>query len=47
MLPPPEGVWGMPKEMLETIPGYGSDVKANRDEARKLMQKAGYVRTST
>ncbi len=42
MLPQPEGVWGMPKEMLETIPGYGSDVKANREEARKLMQKAGY-----
>ena len=32
----------MPKEMLETIPGYGPDVNANREEARKLMQKAGY-----
>jgi peptide/nickel transport system substrate-binding protein len=42
MLPPPQGLWGMPKEMLETIPGYGPDVHANRDEARKLMQKAGY-----
>jgi peptide/nickel transport system substrate-binding protein len=28
--------------MLETIPGYGPDVQANREEARKLMQKAGY-----
>lgn len=42
MLPPPNGLWGMPKEMLETIPGYGPDVKANREEAKKLMQKAGY-----
>ena len=27
----------MPTEMLETIPGYGPDVDANREEARKLM----------
>jgi len=42
MLPPPNGVWGLPPEILRTIPGYGPDVKKNRDEARKLMQKAGY-----
>lgn len=42
MLPPPEGVWGMPKAMLETIPGYGPDVQKNRAEARKLMEKLGY-----
>ena len=42
MLPAPGGLWAMPKEMLETIPGYGPDVNANREEARKLMQKAGY-----
>ena len=42
MQPTPEGFWGMPKEMLETIPGYGPDIKANREEGRKLMQKAGY-----
>ena len=42
MLPAPGGLWAMPKEMLETIPGYGPDIKGNRDEARKLMQKAGY-----
>src|SRR3977135_3062663 len=35
-------LWAMQKEMLETIPGYGPDVKASREEARKLMQKAGY-----
>jgi len=42
MLPAPGGLWAMPTEMLETIPGYGPDVNANRKEARKLMQKAGY-----
>ena len=42
MLPPPQGIWGLPPEILATIPGYGPDVKKNRDEARKLMQKAGH-----
>src|SRR6185295_7381107 len=42
LLPPPAGVWGLPPEELKTIIGYGEDVKKNRDEARKLMEKAGY-----
>src|SRR4029077_4182439 len=42
MLPAPGGLWAMPKEMLEQIPGYGPDINANREEAKKLMQKAGY-----
>ena len=42
MLPPPQGVWGLPPEMYKTLPGYGPDVKKNREEARALMQKAGY-----
>src|SRR6202012_1053823 len=42
MRPGPEGFWAMPKDMLESIPGYGPDINANREEARKLMQKAGY-----
>jgi peptide/nickel transport system substrate-binding protein len=42
LLPPPEGVWGMPTERLMTLPGYGGDVKQNRDKARELMKKAGY-----
>ena len=33
MLPPPEGVWGMPPEMLQTLPGYDPDVQKNRAEA--------------
>ena len=42
LLPPPEGLWGMPEEMLQTIPGYGPDVEKNRAEARKIMEKLGY-----
>src|SRR5258707_2216780 len=42
MQPVTDGVWGLPKEMLEAIPGYGSDVEKNRKEARALMEKAGY-----
>jgi peptide/nickel transport system substrate-binding protein len=42
MLPPPEGLWGMPPEMLATIPGYDPDVQKNRAEARAIMQKLGY-----
>jgi len=44
---PPEGdgkggIWGMPKDMLEKLPGYGPDVAANRKEARDIMKKLGY-----
>src|SRR5712671_6330143 len=42
LLSPPEGVWGMPPEMVRALPGYGPDVAANRAEARKLMEKYGY-----
>jgi len=42
MLPPPEGVWGMPTEVLQTLPGYDPDLAKNRAEARKIMQKLGY-----
>jgi peptide/nickel transport system substrate-binding protein len=42
LLPPPAGVWGLPPEILKTIPGYGADVKKSRDEARAIMQKLGY-----
>jgi len=42
MQPPPQGQWGMPKEMLEKLPGYDPDVAKNRAEARAIMQKLGY-----
>jgi peptide/nickel transport system substrate-binding protein len=42
MQPPPGGQWGMPPEMLAGLPGYGSNVAANRDAAREIMRKLGY-----
>jgi peptide/nickel transport system substrate-binding protein len=42
LLPPPDGVWGLPPDMLKDIPGYGPDVKKNREQARAYMKKAGY-----
>ena len=41
LLPPPEGVWGMPPDILKTISGYG-DVKKDREQARAIMTKLGY-----
>jgi peptide/nickel transport system substrate-binding protein len=42
MLPPPDGIWGMTPEVLQTLPGYGPDVAKNREEGRALMRKLGY-----
>jgi peptide/nickel transport system substrate-binding protein len=42
MLPPPEGLWGMPPDILKTLPGYDPDIGKNRAEARKIMEKLGY-----
>jgi peptide/nickel transport system substrate-binding protein len=42
MLPPPYGKWGMPREMLATLPGHRPDVEKSRAEGRKLMEKLGY-----
>ena len=42
MLPPPEGIWGMPPELARKLPGYDPDVEKNRAEARKIMEKNGY-----
>jgi peptide/nickel transport system substrate-binding protein len=41
LLPPPDGVWGLPPDKLKTIIGYG-DVEKSRTEARELMKEAGY-----
>jgi peptide/nickel transport system substrate-binding protein len=42
MQPPPSGLWGMPPDLLKTLPGYDPDVEKSRAEARKLMEKLGY-----
>jgi peptide/nickel transport system substrate-binding protein len=42
MLPPPEGLWGMPPDRLRKLPGYNPDVQRNRTEARNIMGQLGY-----
>src|SRR5690242_10146276 len=42
MQPPPNGVWGMPADMLRSLPGYDPDVAKNRTQAQDLMKKLGY-----
>jgi len=42
MQPAPAGLWGMPRDILQTLPGYDPDVQKNRTEARQIMQKLGY-----
>lgn len=42
MLPPPAGVWGMPKDMLANLLGYATDLEKSRAEARKIMEGLGY-----
>ncbi len=42
LLAPPEGIWGMPPDMIRKLPGYDPDVLKNRAEARAIMRKFGY-----
>ncbi len=42
LMPLPEGVWGMPEEMLMSLPGYGGSQESREAEARKIMEAAGY-----
>ena len=42
MQPLPEGIWGMPPEILHALPGYDPDVQKSRTEARQIMEKLGY-----
>ena len=36
------GRWGMPKEMMMALPGYGGDQVARQAEARGIMESLGY-----
>src|SRR4030088_3323670 len=40
--PPPAGLWGMPPDMLQSLPGYDPDGQKNRPAARQSMQQLGY-----
>src|SRR6201998_3364261 len=42
MQPAPAGLWGMPPELLNKLPGYDPDVQKNRTEARQIMHTLGY-----
>ena len=42
MQPLAEGLWGMPPEVLATLPGYDPDIAKNRAEARKIMETLCY-----
>jgi peptide/nickel transport system substrate-binding protein len=42
MQPAPSGLWGMPADMLKTLPGYDPDIQKNRAQARNIMEKLGY-----
>jgi peptide/nickel transport system substrate-binding protein len=42
LLAPPEGIWGMPADLMRKLPGYDPDVAKNRAEACKIMENAGY-----
>ena len=39
-MPPPDGVWGMPPEMLAKLVGYDPDAEKSREQGRALMRKA-------
>jgi peptide/nickel transport system substrate-binding protein len=43
MLPLPEGVWGMPPDVLQSLPGYAADVGKSRAQGRKIMEDLGYT----
>ena len=42
MMALPEGLWGMPKEVLEKLPGYSGTLEERQAEAKKLMESLGY-----
>ncbi len=42
MMPLPEGIWGMPPEVLSKLTGYGGTLEERRAEARKIMEGLGY-----
>jgi peptide/nickel transport system substrate-binding protein len=42
MLARPAGRWGMPEEMVASLPGYSKDYAGRLKEAQAIMQKLGY-----
>src|ERR1700730_15825478 len=42
MQPPPEGLWGLPPDILKTPTRGDPDVAKSRTEARQIMERLGY-----
>lgn len=42
----PEGLWGMPKETLLSLPGYKGSWEERQTEAKKIMEGLGYGPTN-
>jgi peptide/nickel transport system substrate-binding protein len=42
MLARPAGQWGMPEEVVASLPGYSSDYAGRLKQAQAIMQKLGY-----
>jgi ABC-type oligopeptide transport system substrate-binding subunit len=47
MLPAPEGVWGVPPDMLKTFPGYDPDIAKNRVEAPRSWRSSVMAPTTS
>jgi peptide/nickel transport system substrate-binding protein len=45
MLPPPEGVWGMPPEVLHSLPGYGPDVAKRLGRNKRITGRVASARS--
>ena len=42
MQPLPEGFWGMPPDVLKSLPGYSDDMENRLAEAQAIMRELGY-----
>jgi peptide/nickel transport system substrate-binding protein len=43
MQPLPEGRWGLPEEVLRTLPGFDPDIAKRREKARAVMAAHGFT----
>ena len=43
MMALPEGLWGMPKNIMDKLPGYSGSLAERQAEAKKLMESLGYT----
>jgi peptide/nickel transport system substrate-binding protein len=42
MVPLPNGNWGMPADMLASLPGYAGELGTRQAEAGAIIERAGY-----